>query len=96
MLNFYRLFCLNNSIEKLLRKKLLAEESFSCSCGGYLKFSQVEKLGDLYAGEMDHNALEKSYSSLRASEGYCLKCGSRCDLESSRMMVSEALGDIKR
>lgn len=77
-------------------KKLLAEESFSSFCGGYLKFSQVEKLGDLYAGEMDHNALEKSYSSLRASVGYCLKCGSCCDLQSSRLMVSKALGNIKR
>ncbi|XP_056172101.1 uncharacterized protein LOC115664565 isoform X2 [Syzygium oleosum] len=59
-------------------------------------YVQVEKLGDLYAGELDHSALEKSYSSLRASVGYCLKCGSRCDLQSSRLMVSKALGNIKR
>ncbi|XP_030536622.1 uncharacterized protein LOC115745292 isoform X2 [Rhodamnia argentea] len=59
-------------------------------------YVQVEKLGGLYVGEMDHNALAKIYSSLRASGGYCLKCGSRCDLESSRLLVSEALGNIER
>ncbi|XP_030522283.1 uncharacterized protein LOC115735269 [Rhodamnia argentea] len=59
-------------------------------------YVQVEKLGDLYAGEMDHNALAKIYSSLRASVGFCLKCGSHCDLEYSRLMVSEALGNIER
>lgn len=59
-------------------------------------YVQVDKFGDLYAGEMDHNAQEKSYSSLHAGVGYCLKCGSHCDLESSCLMVSKALGNIKR
>ncbi|RDX69422.1 Histone-lysine N-methyltransferase ASHR1, partial [Mucuna pruriens] len=54
----------------------------------------VDKNGDIY--EVCLCVSEQNGASIHIRPGYCLKCGSYCDLESSHAAVSKALICIKR
>ena len=55
---------------------------------------QVDKNADIY--EVCLRVFKQNGASIDIQPGYCLKCGSYCDLESSRAAVSKALTCIKR
>ncbi|KAH1255539.1 RNA polymerase II-associated protein 3 [Glycine max] len=54
----------------------------------------VDKNADIY--EVCLRVFKQNGASIDIQPGYCLKCGSYCDLESSRAAVSKALTCIKR
>ncbi|KAG5148355.1 hypothetical protein AAZX31_06G133300 [Glycine max] len=54
----------------------------------------VDKNDDIY--EVCHHVFKQNGKSIHIQPGYCLKCGSYCDLESSHAAVGKALACITR
>lgn len=57
---------------------------------------QIGKLSCDYIDSVAYLALQKKNRTLDGDPGYCLKCGSYCNLESSCAAIDEALIYIKR
>ncbi|KAL4339767.1 hypothetical protein GQ457_08G010200 [Hibiscus cannabinus] len=57
---------------------------------------QVHESGDIDVKKVAHISLDQTHSSLHIDPGYCLKCGSYCNLSSRSEEVKKAWIDLRR
>ncbi|KAJ7959490.1 SET and MYND domain-containing protein 4 [Quillaja saponaria] len=65
-------------------------------CKHFTRSNKLDKYENDDIHEMPQHALDQSNGSLQISPSHCLKCGSYCNLESSRAEVNKAWTRIKR